>query len=101
MRPPAPPELPWHFHAPVAQLDRASDFGSESRGFESLRACHPIPLPRQWISVCKWKRSRVDRGSAERAVTLTVTSSSWTRLESEAHADRPDRVLAAVEAHEA
>ena len=26
-------------HAPVAQLDRASDFGSECRGFESLRAC--------------------------------------------------------------
>src|SRR5436190_24141918 len=25
--------------APVAQLDRASDFGSECRGFESLRAC--------------------------------------------------------------
>ena len=27
-------------HAPVAQLDRASDFGSEGRGFESLRARH-------------------------------------------------------------
>jgi hypothetical protein len=25
--------------APVAQLDRASDFGSEGWGFESLRAC--------------------------------------------------------------
>lgn len=29
--PPAPP-------APLAQLDRASDFGSEGWGFESLRA---------------------------------------------------------------
>ena len=27
------------FHAPVAQLDRASDFGSEGWGFESLQAC--------------------------------------------------------------
>ena len=26
-------------HAPVAQLDRASDFGSEGWGFESSRAC--------------------------------------------------------------
>ena len=26
--------------APVAQLDRASDYGSEGLGFESLRACH-------------------------------------------------------------
>ena len=26
-------------HAPVAQLDRASDFGSEGWGFESLQAC--------------------------------------------------------------
>jgi hypothetical protein len=27
--------------APVAQLDRASDFESEGRGFDSLRAHHP------------------------------------------------------------
>ena len=26
--------------APVAQLDRAPDFESVGRGFESLRACH-------------------------------------------------------------
>ena len=39
------PNLPFCFaaplkieHAPVAQLDRASDFESECRGFESLRA---------------------------------------------------------------
>ena len=25
------------FHAPVAQLDRASDYGSEGLGFDSLR----------------------------------------------------------------
>ena len=32
--------------APVAQLDRASDFESGGRGFESLRARHRIPTPR-------------------------------------------------------
>ena len=31
-------------HAPVAQLDRASDFESEGRGFESLRARREDPL---------------------------------------------------------
>ena len=30
-------------NAPVAQLDRASDYGSEGLGFESLRACFLIP----------------------------------------------------------
>ena len=30
--------------APVAQLDRASDFGSEGWGFKSLRARQPIQL---------------------------------------------------------
>ena len=30
--------LTTHQQAPVAQLDRASDFGSEGWGFESLRA---------------------------------------------------------------
>ena len=29
-------------HAPVAQLDRASDFGSEGWGFESLQACKKV-----------------------------------------------------------
>ncbi len=29
-------------YAPVAQLDRASDFESAGRGFESLRACQMI-----------------------------------------------------------
>jgi hypothetical protein len=28
-------------HGPVAQLDRASDFGSEGWGFDSLRGRHP------------------------------------------------------------
>ena len=28
------------YSAPLAQLDRASDYGSEGWGFESLRACH-------------------------------------------------------------
>ena len=29
-------------YAPVAQLDRAPDFESVGRGFESLRACHSL-----------------------------------------------------------
>ena len=33
-------------HAPVAQLDRASDYGSEGLGFESSRARQEIPLQR-------------------------------------------------------
>ena len=33
-------------NAPVAQLDRASDFGSEGWGFESLRARHLSLAPR-------------------------------------------------------
>ena len=39
------PEDVWHTErlAPVAQLDRASDFGSEGWGFESLRARFPNP----------------------------------------------------------
>ena len=28
-------------HAPLAQLDRASGYGPEGRGFESLTAYHP------------------------------------------------------------
>ena len=33
----------WDFKlVPVAQLDRASDFGSEGWGFESLQARHPL-----------------------------------------------------------
>jgi hypothetical protein len=35
--------------APVAQLDRASDYGSEGREFESLRARHANPLQPQGI----------------------------------------------------
>src|SRR5579862_7600610 len=30
-------------HAPVAQLDRASDYESEGRTFESFRARHSLP----------------------------------------------------------
>ena len=30
----------WRKHGPVAQLDRASDFGSEGWGFDSLRGRH-------------------------------------------------------------
>ena len=38
--------------APVAQLDRASDFGSEGLGFESLRAHHRfVLLPTHWITL--------------------------------------------------
>ena len=34
--------MPYLLFAPVAQWIRASDFGSEGRGFESLRARHPL-----------------------------------------------------------
>jgi hypothetical protein len=44
--------LGYHAQAPVAQLDRASDFGSEGWGFESLRARQIYPAERhtdhQW-----------------------------------------------------
>jgi hypothetical protein len=36
--------LPKEEIAPVAQLDRASDFGSEGLGFESLRAHYRFVL---------------------------------------------------------
>ena len=36
-------EYPWH--APVAQLDRASAFGAEGWEFESLRAHHFVTSP--------------------------------------------------------
>ena len=36
-------------HAPLTQLDRVSDFESESRGFESLRVCHRTEI----IGVCR------------------------------------------------
>ena len=32
-------------HAPLAQLDRASGYGPEGRGFESLTACQKDPKP--------------------------------------------------------
>ena len=34
-------------HAPLAQLDRASGYGPEGRGFESLTACHPETVATQ------------------------------------------------------
>ena len=34
-------------HAPLAQLDRASGYGPEGRGFESLTACHPETVAMQ------------------------------------------------------
>ncbi len=37
-RTPSPSEGPVLRNAPLAQLDRASDYGSEGREFESLRA---------------------------------------------------------------
>ena len=37
--------------APVAQLDRASDFGSEGLGFESLRA-HFLLVPCWTLWIC-------------------------------------------------
>jgi hypothetical protein len=38
----------WKFDAPVAQLDRASDFGSEGWGFESLRVYNTKGLKKRF-----------------------------------------------------
>ena len=37
-------EIPDMRHAPLAQLDRASGYGPEGRGFESLTAYHREPI---------------------------------------------------------
>ena len=39
-------------HAPLAQLDRASGYGPEGRGFESLTACQKDPKPQGFGSFC-------------------------------------------------
>jgi hypothetical protein len=44
-RPPPPATIPRHT-APVAQLDRASVYGTEGQRFESSRARHEIPTKR-------------------------------------------------------
>ena len=36
-------------YAPLAQLDRASGYGPEGRGFESLTAYHPESIDFQWV----------------------------------------------------
>ena len=49
------PQLPL---APVAQLDRASDFGSEGWGFDSLRAYGKsvLRLVSAWLTKIKYHR---------------------------------------------
>ncbi len=42
-------------HAPLAQLDRASGYGPEGRGFESLTACQKDPKPYGFGSFCLYK----------------------------------------------
>ncbi len=39
-------------HAPVAQLDRASDYGSEGWGFEFSRACQRTSLAKHAETLC-------------------------------------------------
>ena len=57
----SPHFFPDFFPAPVAQLDRASDFESAGRGFESLRArqktsiAHPIFSPRFLSGIDKFR----------------------------------------------
>lgn len=38
--------------APLAQLDRVSDYGSEGWGFESLRACQILLASISWLFFC-------------------------------------------------
>src|SRR5260370_7724792 len=40
--------IQWLHRAPVAQLDRASAFEAEGRGFESLRARHLVGDPNEF-----------------------------------------------------
>ena len=45
-------------HAPLAQLDRASGYGPEGRGFESLTACQKIPNPKGFGIFCFYQFTR-------------------------------------------
>jgi hypothetical protein len=53
----APLYLPLH-NAPVAQLDRASDYESEGRTFESFRARH-FSFPRKSVAYQMIQRDRL------------------------------------------
>src|SRR5690349_5536832 len=53
------------FWAPVAQLDRASDYGSEGLGFESLRARH---FPRRHFHLTRRGSRRAPRRRRNGAV---------------------------------
>src|SRR5262249_37696006 len=73
------------FHAPVAQLDRASDFESEGRGFNSLRArCSNSATRLKTLSStarCRnrflgsWDKDGINGG--EFAATLSASNSSF------------------------
>ena len=46
-----------NFTVPVAQPDRASDFGSEGWGFESLQARHFLGFCRRYVAlICRLRR---------------------------------------------
>src|SRR3546814_2720927 len=57
-------------HAPVAQLDRASDYESEGRAFESLRVHHNFPA----LSLDKRKRPFSDSWSRSEEHTSELQS---------------------------
>ena len=72
--------------APVAQLDRASDFGSEGLGFESLRAHH-------WICPFTHPLDNLAPHSA-RDQTVIEGEVKWLRFQLREHAE-----LSLVRAH--
>ena len=63
-----------HLNAPVAQLDRASDFESAGRGFESLRARHDIIIRKKQGIRNGLSADRVGRKSEGRRTELSERS---------------------------
>src|SRR5262249_61831018 len=55
------PKLIQDFTVPVAQPDRASDFGSEGWGFESLQARHFFGPCRRYVALILTSRHAQDR----------------------------------------
>jgi hypothetical protein len=66
-------------HAPVAQLDRASDFGSEGWGFESLQACYFIILS-IFLTLVSSVISSLNKSSEKGAPKAFFTAFSKLRL---------------------
>src|SRR4051812_14188202 len=88
------PVLNWTAPAPVAQLDRASVYGTEGQRFESSRARQKTPAQRGFS--CFWVVRRVSRTCPRHVLRLAwdvsarTASGQPTRAPSE-HVFRADR----------